>query len=396
MSNPHKVERFTIACLFLARFSFFLDMMIMMPLGSFFIKSLGLSTTEFGLVVSSYSIAAGASGLLNSLFVDRFNKKNIFIFFFFNFSFAMIACSFSHSFYSLFLSRLYAGFSGGILSSLIFTILSEVITYDKRAKAIGYMMSASSLAFIFGPPLSLYLASQYNWSSPFLFLGILSLIVCLLIKLYIPDLKVKNDHKKLTFFEPYKIAFTDFKQRNLLFLIAFMSIGQYSIIPYISPYLKFNLDIEDQTLALFLSTGGLFSIFSSIIIGKLSDKFGKEYIAKILILVSLLSIYLITNLSSSSIIIGLFVISLFFISITGRIIPIVALATNLAKPEYRSSFMTIQNSIQQFSSSFASFAASLLITNKESHIYYFDHVGYMAIIFSILCGIQLYRIEKHR
>jgi predicted MFS family arabinose efflux permease len=53
--------------------------MVMSPLGDMLMKSMGLTTSQFGFAVSAYAFSAGISGLLTAGFADRFDRKKIII-----------------------------------------------------------------------------------------------------------------------------------------------------------------------------------------------------------------------------------------------------------------------------------------------------------------------------
>src|ERR1043165_2251925 len=73
---------FVIALLAFLQFTIILDFMILSPLGAFLLRDMGLTTRQFGLVVSVYAFSAGASGLLAAGFADRFDRKRLLIFFY--------------------------------------------------------------------------------------------------------------------------------------------------------------------------------------------------------------------------------------------------------------------------------------------------------------------------
>src|SRR5262249_35823984 len=52
-----------------------LDFMLVMPLGPDFAKALGIPTAHLGFIGGSYTAAAGLSGLLGALFLDRFDRR---------------------------------------------------------------------------------------------------------------------------------------------------------------------------------------------------------------------------------------------------------------------------------------------------------------------------------
>ena len=59
------------------QFTHILDFMIMMPLGPQFTRLFAISDAQFGLLVSAYTLSAGASGLLASTYIDRFGRKRL-------------------------------------------------------------------------------------------------------------------------------------------------------------------------------------------------------------------------------------------------------------------------------------------------------------------------------
>ncbi len=378
----------------LIRFAYFLDFMIMMPLGKYLMSSLNISTHEFGILVASYTFSAGFSGMFNTLFIDRFNRKKVLIFVFVNFAIATLLCGMAYDYHTFLAGRIYAGLFGGVLSSMIYTVLSDVIAYQERGRAMGYLMASSSIAFILGPPLSLFLTTHYNWSIPFILLGFLSLGLTIYCYFSIPLTPKPTIKEHESFFLPYKLAITIPGQRNAILLIIALAFGQYSIIPYVSPYIQLNLGSSAKQLALFLSLGGFFSVLSSIWIGKLSDRFGKHQVSKALIVLSIIGMALVTNLNSPNPFLIGFSVVLFFITITGRLVPSLTIVTSVSSPQHQASFLTIQNSIQQFSSSLASYTGSLIITKEVSGIQHFPMVGILGICFSVVAYILISKIQR--
>src|ERR1044071_7390158 len=61
------------------QFTSIVDFMIVMPLGPQLMRSLTIGPSEFGLIVSSYTFAAGAAGLVASAIVDRFSRRTTFL-----------------------------------------------------------------------------------------------------------------------------------------------------------------------------------------------------------------------------------------------------------------------------------------------------------------------------
>lgn len=70
-------ERWLLLTIAGIQFTHILDFMIMMPLGPQFTRLFGISDAQFGLLVSAYTLSAGASGLAAATYVDRFDRKHL-------------------------------------------------------------------------------------------------------------------------------------------------------------------------------------------------------------------------------------------------------------------------------------------------------------------------------
>jgi predicted MFS family arabinose efflux permease len=77
-----RYQIFMIAILAFIQFTVILDFMVLSPLGAILMPELGISTSQFGLVVSAYAFSAGLSGLLTAGFADKFDRKKILLFFY--------------------------------------------------------------------------------------------------------------------------------------------------------------------------------------------------------------------------------------------------------------------------------------------------------------------------
>ncbi len=72
-------ERLVLFVLAAVQFTSIVDFMIVMPLGPQLMRSLQVGPAEFGLIVSSYTFAAGVAGLVASSVVDRFSRRTAFL-----------------------------------------------------------------------------------------------------------------------------------------------------------------------------------------------------------------------------------------------------------------------------------------------------------------------------
>ena len=71
----NKSEKIILYILAAINFSNIMDFMIMMPLGPQLMRLFEIGPKEFSVIVSSYTFSAFASGMLSSLFIDRFDRR---------------------------------------------------------------------------------------------------------------------------------------------------------------------------------------------------------------------------------------------------------------------------------------------------------------------------------
>jgi predicted MFS family arabinose efflux permease len=380
-----KSEKFVLFILAFIQFSHIVDFMILMPLGPQLMRLFEIGPDRFGLLVSSYTFAAGVTGLLSALVVDRFDRKTSLLFFFIGFCIGTLACAFAWDYWSLLGARVIAGAFGGVLGSLVLSIVADLINYERRGSAMGYVMMAFSLASVFGVPFSLYLANHYQWRAPFIFLAVLSFLLTFLLIKYLPSMKNHLTQGKRSTFEAYSFIFQSPNQVKALLFIGLLVFGQFIIIPFISPSLVANAGLSEAQLPLIYLAGGICSIISNPWIGKLSDRFGKHKVFSISALFSLVPLVLITNLGPQSLPVILFLVAFFFVCMGGRMIPAMAMVSNTASLQKRGSFMSVISSVQQFSCAIAAFIAGQIVTKDSSgHLLHYERAGYVALLFSLI------------
>ncbi|MEK7748661.1 MAG: MFS transporter, partial [Bacteroidota bacterium] len=75
--------------------------------------------------------------------------------------------------------------------------------------------------------------------------------------------------------ETLKVMLFNRNHTRVFLFVAMLMFGGFTVFPFISPYLVYNLGIQESDLTYVYGLGGLFTIFTSRIIGKLADRYGK-------------------------------------------------------------------------------------------------------------------------
>ena len=370
------------------QFTHILDFMIMMPLGPEFIRVLNINTHQFGLLLSSYTFAAAAAGIFATYYVDRFERRQLLLSLYACFIIATLACGLAPNYELLFIARAFAGAFGGILGSLVQTIVADSIPFERRGKALGTVMAAFSVSTVAGVPLGLFLANNIpslGWRAPFFFIAIISSFILYLGYRNIPKIAghLGHAHEGSRIGQIWKILVAPQNIKAFIFMALIMITG-FSVIPYIALYLTSNVGISNSYISLIYLCGGLATLMSSRFIGHMADKHGKANVFRILAIISLIPLLVTTNLPVTPLWIVLINSTAFFILVSGRMIPAMAMVSQLVENKIRGTFMSLIGSVQMLSSGIASVLAGWVVTiGPDGMMQHYNLVGYGAAI----CGL---------
>ncbi|BDT78796.1 MFS transporter [Polynucleobacter yangtzensis] len=388
MTETKKRERFFLFSLAGIQFTHILDFMIMMPLGPEFIRELNINTHQFGLLLSSYTFAAAAAGILATYYVDRFERRQLLLSLYALFIIATFACGLAPNYEALFIARAFAGAFGGILGSLVQTIVADSIPFERRGKALGTVMAAFSVSTVAGVPLGLFLANHIpslGWRAPFFFIALISSLILYSGYRNIPKIAGHLDHvhegSRLS--QVLKILIAPQHVKAFIFMALIMITG-FSVIPYIALYFTSNVGISNSYISLIYLCGGVATLMSSRFIGHMSDKYGKVTVFRVLAIVSLVPLLVTTNLPVTPLWIVLINSTAFFILVSGRMIPAMAMVSQVVENKIRGTFMSLVGSVQMLSSGIASVLAGWIVTiGPDGMMQHYNLVGYGAAI----CGL---------
>jgi MFS transporter, DHA1 family, inner membrane transport protein len=385
-----------LALLTAVNFTHILDFVIVMPLGPMFMRTFSINATQFGFLVSAYGFSAAIFGFLAAAFVDKFDRKLSFLFCYLGFIVGTLFCAIANQYEVLFLARVIAGAFGGAITGVIFAVVSDTFPIEKRGKAMGILMSAFSMATVLGVPFGLWLANSYHWHTPFVVLSAISFVLFGFALIQMPRMSEHLQKKEHRSFAQAILAdtrelFSHLANKSYLKAFSFvfvLMLGGFSVIPFISPYMVFNVGLPESKLPLVYLCGGLCTLFSSPLFGRLSDKFGARKMFTILAVISVPVILTMTHLPQVAIPVGLVVTSLFMIFVAGRMVPGMTLVTSVPNPLHRGAFLSLNGSVQQMGAGVASLVSGQMIAKSfDGKLLGYDAVGWMAIAFTGLAVV---------
>ena len=344
------------------QFTNIVDFMVMMPLGPYFTRLFGISDAQFGLLVSAYTLAAGTSGLFASLFVDRYERKRLLLTLYGGFALATLACGLAPGYGLLLLARVAAGLFGGVMGTLVQTMVGDAIPFERRGAAMGLVMASFSLATVAGVPASLWLAEALGWHAPFIAIALASALFGAVGLRTLPRLSGHlQGVRARTAWQPLvQVLRQPGHWRAFAFTALIMSTS-FTIIPYITIYTTSNVGITQAQVPLVYLAGGVATLFSSRLIGVASDRWGKARVFRTVATAALVPLLALTHLPPAPLWVLVIVTTLFFVLVSGRFVPGMALITAAAVPSLRGTFMSLNGAVQSAAMGIASLVGGLLI-----------------------------------
>lgn len=394
---PPRAERLFLLTLAGIQFSHILDFMIMMPLGPILMRALAIGTHEFGLLVAAYSFSAALSGVLAASFVDRFERKRLVLISFSLFALATLGCALAPNYSTLMVARGLAGIFGGIMGALVQTMIGDAIPFARRARASGLVATAFSISTVAGVPLSLWLANHLGWRAPFVLIAVLSLVVIAIGARILPELRHHlSEEKQAHLLSATFAVLADRNHLRALLYSALIIFSGFTVIPYITVYAVGNVGIAQQDIPIVYFVGGAATLISARLIGHWADRHGKVEIYRRLALAAVLPLLLLTHLGGVPLWLWVVCTTSFFVLISGRMIPAMAIISSAAQPRLRGTFMSLNGTVQSLAMGLATTLAGFLITlDGAGRIDGYPVVGYVAVAANLLAIGFVSRIVMH-
>ena len=389
-------QKIIIFLLAILQFTIVLDFMILAPLGDILMKSMNMSTKQFGTVVSAYAISACISGIFAAGFADKFDRKKLLLFFYAGFIFGTYFCAISYNYETLFIARIITGLFGGVIGSISMAIITDIFSIHQRGKVMGFVQMAFGGSQILGIPIGLVLANYWSWHATFYMVLILAFIlgIALVIKLkpLTEHLKLINNKNALQ----HLLQTIKKKDYRIGFLAtALLSMGGFMIMPFSTAFIVNNIHIAQSQVAIIFFFTGIFSIIIMPIVGKLSDKYDKLMIFGIGTIIAIVMVVIYTHLSPVPIWLVIIVNIVLFIGIMSRMVPATALNSAVPDAYDRGAYMSINSSLQQFAGGIAALFSGLVVVqkSKNSPIENFDVLGYVMVVLMLMCFYFVFKVN---
>jgi len=388
--------------LFLLAFLFFahvMDFVIMMPMGDILMRSLNIGPKQFSLLLSSYSIMAFVMGLTSAMITDRFDRRTILLITIGGFTIGTFFCGIADNYHTLLIARGLTGSFGGVTGGVIYSIVGDIVPFERRGKAMGIITASFSFASIVGIPFGLWLATHMNWHIPFIFFGIFSSVALLAAWFMIPSMRNHiNPHvSSKVNIHVFRQIFTDINLVKGLAATFLMTLGHFMVVPFITPALIRNNGMTQEQIPLIYIISGIVSLGTSPLFGRLTDRYGASRMYTLLAFICIVPVIALTQTQSSRLTVLYIITTSFILLASGRFVAANTLVTASVEGQRRGGFMSMRSSIIEFAEGAAAILGGLIVAiGATGRLEHYDLLGYISLLItgiSVLLVRSIKRVE---
>jgi len=376
-----------------------LDFVVPMPMGPDLAKGLGFGSNQIGLVGGAYTAAAAVSGLVGSFFLDRFDRRKVVAVAMTGLVLGTAAGGLATSLATLMAARIVAGLFGGPATSVSMSIVADVVPVEHRGAALAKVMAAFSVAQILGVPIALELSRHLGWRAPFFVTAGAGVLV---VGTAISALPPMRAHLQRGGHVPFQEALRQVKEivARPIVQVSYLTTavtmaGGFILIPNISAYVQDNIGYPRERLWMLYLAGGIASLASMQLVGRLVDRYGAFRIGLFGSLALSVTVYVgFIDYPAGFPVMALYI--LFMTSAAFRNVSYNTLASRVPQPQWRARFMSLQSSVQHLASAAGASAGSWILGNTPpgQKLLHVDVVAEICVLLTLALPLLLRAVEN--
>lgn len=255
--------------LYMNIFLVFLGIGLVIPVLPVYLKDLGLTGADLGVMVAAFALAQMIISPFGGAMADKLGKKLIICIGLILFSVSEFLFAVSHTFSLLLVSRVLGGFSAGMIMPGVTGLIADLSPMQDKARNFGYMSAIISAGFILGPGAGGFLA-EISHRMPFYFAGALGVLAFLGTVIFVqsPKQETTQGFQSLEKVELEKIQVKKFITPAILTLILAFGLSAFeTLFPL---YTADKIDFQPADISIAITGGGIFgAIFQVFLFDKM-------------------------------------------------------------------------------------------------------------------------------
>jgi predicted MFS family arabinose efflux permease len=336
--------------LWLLMFASSSQFLIISPILSQIGEELNIVESLRGTLMTAYALTLGIVALLTGQISDRIGRRKVLLIGSGTMAISLAFHQFAYDYASMLIMRILAGFAGGILTGSCVAYVGDYFPKDRLGWANGIIVTGSAAGQIMGIPIGTIMSEMIGFYAPFQFFSIIMFVAFFMVLFTVPQPRVelaKCEIKISSIYEDYLSIFKlkYVKTIALGYLLMFLSVTVFIV--YLPTWLENKFSANSFQIALLFFIGGLATVFSGPISGRISDSSGRKSI----IIISSILLVLMMPLTLVFLDYGLiYSYPVFFVIMlltVGRMVPFQTLASEVVQDNSRGRVMALAISVGQ-------------------------------------------------
>lgn len=361
--TPMPGRGLVLASLAFGSFAVIFNAIVVTPILPEIAEEFSVSIPLAGQLVTFYALPAAVAGVIAGPFSDRYGRRPLLLWSTALMFVSSLMCAAATGFVSLSIFRALAGATAGALLPIIIAAVADLYQYEERGRAIGWVISANTLAGIFGVPIGAILAELTSWRAAFIFLALFLAASTYFIYRYFPRLEAqqpKGDERLLTrFVSNYRSVLMKRSPSGAIIASFLGAVPWFAWVTYIGAFYATFFNLSTGYLAPIMAILALGILVGGNLGGRLGDRIGhKRVILGSLVLIGVLLPFQLA--ATGSLIVAALLTFLFSIPNGARFASNSTLITELT-PESRGTATALSGSFQQLGAMLGAAGAGILI-----------------------------------
>ena len=231
-------------------------------------KDLQVTIPQAGHVIAAYALGVVVGAPVLAVLAANWPRRALLIALMALFAAGNFASAMAPGYLTMNLLRLLTGLPHGTFFGVASLMAASLAPPNKRAEAVGLVMSGLTLATLLGVPLAAWLGQHWGWRAAFVLVGCIASLACVLILRGVPDDPAPHDASPLR-----ELGALARPQVWLTLGIAAIGFGgMFAVFSYIKPLLTEVTGLSVNAVPLVLALFGVGMITGNLVGSRLADK----------------------------------------------------------------------------------------------------------------------------
>lgn len=245
-------------------------------------RSLARSESSTGLLLTVYAWMVAVASLPLTALTARFDRRFLVLTLLVLFAAGNVLAALSHTFAMLLAARICVALCHAVFWSIATPLVTRIAPPGNRAKALGAMVTGTSLATVLGVPLGTLLGHHLGWRITFAAVGVTALGIALLMRMLVSPQPSRNAGS----FKSLPVLAHRPALLKIYLLTLLTVTGHFAAFTYLSPFMIQVGGLSSKGVAFLLLLLGGAGIAGSYLGGKIAERWERWFLAGPLIALS--------------------------------------------------------------------------------------------------------------